>query len=101
MPRRACRRSAVSQGRGLRHHEPLSRFQQCGVNNDAGLRWSNVLSLYVVGLSSYRGAVVTHWYVGCRSFPGVGNYCRIQVQRLIVLERGSGRVARECGPASL
>ena len=69
----------------------------CGVGSDAGLRWSKVHSLYFVDLSSCRGAVVAHWYVGCRSFPGVGNYCRIQVQRLIVLERGNGRVARGCG----
>ena len=32
---------------------------------------------------------------------GGGGHCRIQVQRLIVLERGSGRVARGRGPAFL
>lgn len=56
----------------------------CGVGSDAGLRWSKVHSLYFVDLSSCRGAVVAHWYVGCRFFPGVGNCCGVSVQHLSI-----------------
>ena len=73
----------------------------CGVGSDAGLRWSDVLCLYVVGLSSCRGVVVAHWNVGCRFFPGVGNCCGVPLQCLISLDRGRGRVARGRGPVSL
>ena len=71
----------------------------CGVDSGAGLRWSNVLCPYVFGMSSYRGAVVAHWYVGCRLFPGVGNCHGVPLQRLSFLLRGNGRVARGRGPA--